>query len=608
MRQQLEAEFPDIIFHQPINANQSLIVTSRHTPLRNIISEEEAIVTQGESSSSPATTTTDEFKIQGPTYHTSQIAEMYHVASHLNSEVRLCNNTRTVPWPPHHTDFNLEKCQNAIPPVLFNHMALILGFVDAHHTSPERASFSYFRVHGEARRRLISICQDILFFQSRGTKPTQKAIALGMTIRHLTGSKHLTQVLSGFGQSISYDSVLRAETALAVKQATAVNAIPAGFSKHKFTVLVYDNIDFAEETITGAGTTHHTNGIMIQLKQQDIPVVLPNDTAIPRTHVRSYQPAPSNIQPFFITNKQGPQNLSAADNIQLLQQSEKLVREAKMMDKTFILLKSQPVDPALPGWTAYNISVTNPLPLSAVHYLPVIDASPTQLSTVKHILDDAMAYADKLECDQIMVVFDQAIYMKAQMIRWADKSYEQRLVIRLGEFHTVMCFLSAIGKRYKLSGMEDILIDANVVAHGSMVGVLSGHNYNRSIRAHKQLFEALSRLQALEFISTLDEESQQQCKDMLSNAGRHYTAEKSVPSTPELRDILNRFDDYVKTRSLLSPTYRFWTSYLDMVGTLLCFVRATRTSNWDLHLASLRSMLPWMFAYDRTNYSRYAIE
>lgn len=133
-------------------------------------------MTQGESSSSPATTTTDEFKIQGPTYHTSQIAEMYHVASHLNSEVRLCNNTRTVPWPPHHTDFNLEKCQNAIPPVLFNHMALILGFVDAHHTSPERASFSYFRVHGEARRRLISICQDILFFQSRGTKPTQKAM------------------------------------------------------------------------------------------------------------------------------------------------------------------------------------------------------------------------------------------------------------------------------------------------------------------------------------------------------------------------------------------------------------------------------------------------
>lgn len=30
------------------------------------------------------------------------------------------------------------------------------------------------------------------------------------------------------------------------------------------TVIVWDNIDFGEETTNGAGTTHHTNGIMVQ--------------------------------------------------------------------------------------------------------------------------------------------------------------------------------------------------------------------------------------------------------------------------------------------------------------------------------------------------------
>ena len=50
---------------------------------------------------------------------------------------------------------------------------------------------------------------------------------------------------------------------------------------------------------------------------------------------------------------------------------------------------------------------------------------------------------------------------------------------------------------------------------------------------------------------------------------------------------------------------QFWDSYLEMVSTLLHFVRATREGNWPLHINSVWSMLPWFFAYDRVNYSRY---
>ena len=37
----------------------------------------------------------------------------------------------------------------------------------------------------------------------------------------------------------------------------------------------------------------------------------------------------------------------------------------------------------------------------------------------------------------------------------------------------------------------------------------------------------------------------------------------------------------------------------------MTFIRATREGSWDLHLACIRQFLPWMFAYDRHNYSRY---
>lgn len=47
-------------------------------------------------------------------------------------------------------------------------------------------------------------------------------------------------------------------------------------------------------------------------------------------------------------------------------------------------------------------------------------------------------------------------------------------------------------------------------------------------------------------------------------------------------------------------------SYLDMVeGIVLGLLQASREGDWDLHLHSVRMMIPWCFAYDKVNYSRY---
>ena len=50
------------------------------------------------------------------------------------------------------------------------------------------------------------------------------------------------------------------------------------------------------------------------------------------------------------------------------------------------------------------------------------------------------------------------------MIRWKDEDLKRRLVIRLGDFHTVMSFCSAIAKIYKDAGWQvsiDILFLPN---------------------------------------------------------------------------------------------------------------------------------------------------
>ena len=49
----------------------------------------------------------------------------------------------------------------------------------------------------------------------------------------------------------------------------------------------------------------------------------------------------------------------------------------------------------------------------------------------------------------------------------------------------------------------------------------------------------------------------------------------------------------------------FWVSYLDLVDILLAMIRTSREGDWDLHLTSIRNLIPWCFALNNINYARY---
>lgn len=74
-------------------------------------------------------------------------------------------------------------------------------------------------------------------------------------------------------------------------------------------------------------------------------------------------------------------------------------------------------------------------------------------------------------------------------------------------------------------------------------------------------------------------------------------------SSEKFVELSRLYEEYKQENN--GPLKVFWISYLEMVGTLLSFIRATREGNWDLHLECIRAMLPWFFAYDHVNYARY---
>ena len=64
--------------------------------------------------------------------------------------------------------------------------------------------------------------------------------------------------------------------------------------------------------------------------------------------------------------------------------------------------------------------------------------------------------------------------------------------------------MAVLGKRFGDAGLRDLLVESGVLPAGSVASVLDGKHYNRGVRVHKVVWEALSRLRQRQFESYLE--------------------------------------------------------------------------------------------------------
>ena len=118
--------------------------------------------------------------------------------------------------------------------------------------------------------RVLSLAQDMIFAVSQGRILTPKHVALPLTVRHLTRSEQVVTLLNRFGHGISDSKLSEIETAMAervLQKGESSIYISENIDRSSCATVVifcWDNNDLAEETLSGAGTTHCTNGIIIQ--------------------------------------------------------------------------------------------------------------------------------------------------------------------------------------------------------------------------------------------------------------------------------------------------------------------------------------------------------
>ena len=351
-------------------------------------------------------------------------------------------------WLPDSHDLTLRSARESIPVKLYNFLAWAMGFSDEP-LCEERVQISV-----NEQTKLVSIAQDLIYAESKGRKFTHKSLALGMTVRQITGSVRLLRILHGLGHTASVATVYKHDTALAIASSRGQDIIiPRNINPGTFSTIVWDNNDFDEETVSGKGTTHVANGIMLQNGN----TILSDRVTVSKS-CRTVQAPETYIAPYNNREKGTISLRSQSSDISIDDKSHQDEQQfARNADFVYTLSRKYASESGLPfpGWTGLNTQVHKEIPtVTNIGYLPVIDAPVTDLATVNALLKHSVSICQRLQLPENVQVFDEALYAKAQMLRWKNEEYKNRLVIRLGDFHTIMSFCSAIAKIFKDAGLE----------------------------------------------------------------------------------------------------------------------------------------------------------
>ncbi|KYN29124.1 hypothetical protein ALC57_01443, partial [Trachymyrmex cornetzi] len=239
-----------------------------------------------------------------------------------------------------------------------------------------------------------------------------------------------------------------------------------------------------------------------------------------------------------------------------------------------------------------------PFELAQIIYLPIIDAPPSDYDTIYTSLKVAVEKSAAVGQDFCMVTFDLPLFVKARDIvaSCSEICGVKNVIVRLGGFHLVMSFLGCIGYIMAGSGIEDIC--SLVYAKGFIDKMLSGKAYARAIRCHSLIRLALALL-VLKDIEFSDAENQ-----ILENVSLDENITEEILTDGQLNFLKQKFNQQLQELKENDPTAKLYVQYFEMVSLLFQFIHAERSGDWNMHLNSIRKMIPFFITAGHFNYAK----
>ena len=179
-----------------------------------------------------------------------------------------------------------------------------------------------------------------------------------------------------------------------------------------------------------------------------------------------------------------------------------------------------------------------------------------------------------------VIAMDEPLFALAKQIQWQypDTHRVDKLLIMFGGLHIEQEILRIIGKWLDKSGWTTVLANAEVATPGVVESFTLAKHITRCRRAHEITSASLYVLQQ-----------------------RAY--DKYLTRTEDRIPLF--FTVWRDKMSETCPQFLFWCSVMELQLLYLQLVKAFRTADFSLYVDSLTKVMPWVFALDLTNYSRW---
>lgn len=204
-----------------------------------------------------------------------------------------------------------------------------------------------------------------------------------------------------------------------------------------------------------------------------------------------------------------------------------------------------------------------------------------------------------------IIVGDHPVYLLMLELKSENAELFNKILPFMGTFHVQMSFIYTIYKRFKGSGISDVLVAAGVIADGSVDQALRGKHFKRGVRCLRLFYETLVHLALNKRLegSPLSEEvcaSISKLRHGIDAEEREETHSELERNT-QVKDLVDSlFINYDG-----APQAEYWMSFMEMAEILTQNIHAIRTRNWTEFKSSLKLMLPWMQIYDNDKYGRH---
>ncbi|EDO34446.1 predicted protein [Nematostella vectensis] len=155
-----------------------------------------------------------------------------------------------------------------------------------------------------------------------------------------------------------------------------------------------------------------------------------------------------------------------------------------------------------------------------------------------------------------------------------------------------------------------------LAGHYYAAALPKGKSYNRGVRAHKLVLEALLRLRWQAFCvwlnkdrdTEVDPNMEEECMVLINICRCASDVGLLQASFSHLCEkLLPWYEAFCTDAAKRLKMFAFWNNYIEVVSLLLRLIRAEREGSWELHLTSVNEMFPYFYSMDRINYSRLLI-